>query len=103
MLPLPLGFLAGWLTGGVGGLPLLFFLLAYQFVELMADDSADHHTGLVIIVAVFFYFAAFSLLALPAHALFRGRGFAHVIALCLVTLVFAVLMAFAFPMRGLPI
>jgi len=104
ILPLPLALISGWLTGGVGQLPLLILLAAWQGVSSFTSESfADHHNELVVGLALFFYFAAFSVFAVPAHLLFRDRERAHLIALGLVTLGFAVLMAFAFPIRGLPI
>ena len=83
---------------------MLLLLLAWQFVDFVSLGAADHHPGLIATTAIFLYFAVFSLFLVPAHVIFRDRGFApHSIALGLVTLAFAVLMAFAFPISGVPI
>jgi len=104
ILPLPLSLISGWLTGGVGQLPLLILLAAWQCVSSFTSGSfADHHKEIVAGVGLLLYFAVFSVFVVPTHLLFRDRERAHAIALGLVTLGFAVLMAFAFPIRGLPI
>lgn len=96
-LPLPLILLYGWLTGAMGQLLLLVLLFGWLLVASVTTHSfADNHHGLVMVAALLLYLAAFSLFAVPTHVMLRDRRRAHDIALGFLTLVFVILMVFAY-------
>ena len=65
-LPIPLALLAEKLTDGIGGLLLLYPLLAWRIVAgLASSEFADHHHGVVWGISLLLYLALYSVFALP--------------------------------------